>query len=309
MKSKFLVIRGGALGDFILTLPALAALRENFPASEIELIARPGYATLASAAGMGRCVHSIDSPQLAGLFAAEGSCSTEIADYLRKFDVILSYFYDPAKIFQTNVERRTRAQFIAGPHRPAEDGREHAADVLLRPLETLGIRNAPAIPSLRFARDASVFAPDEKWVAMHPGSGSEQKNWAADHWFSLCRRVCERTALNMLLICGEAEGERVARMCAGLPTGRVRLARDWPLVRLAQAMQECVAFVGHDSGITHLAAALGLRGVAIWRNTSETVWRPRGETIGIVRSRADGAQPEVDAVWEALREAAGLPLT
>ncbi|MGP8219046.1 MAG: glycosyltransferase family 9 protein, partial [Limisphaerales bacterium] len=87
----------------------------------------------------------------------------------------------------------------------------------------------------------------------------------------------------LLLVGGEAEGERLQRLAAVLPPTRCAVAQGLPLVELAQRIQSCAAFVGHDSGITHLAAAVGLPCVVLWADTLEEVWRPQGEALVVLK--------------------------
>src|SRR5512137_1173949 len=134
-QARILVIRGGAIGDFILTLPAIAALRRQFPAAHLEVLGYPHIARLALAGGLVDRVQSIEARALAGFFARGGELSEDLADYFSEFDLILSYLYDPDGIFRTNVGLCTGAQFIKGPHRADERVRLHAAKVYLQPLQ------------------------------------------------------------------------------------------------------------------------------------------------------------------------------
>ena len=120
IRGKILVIRGGAIGDFILTLPVLAALRRHFPETELQVLGYPHIAQLALAGGLVDRVRPIDSRPLAGFFARAGALDGALADYFTGFAVIVSYLYDPDGIFRANVARGSNAQFIAGPHRPDE---------------------------------------------------------------------------------------------------------------------------------------------------------------------------------------------
>ena len=112
------MIRGGAIGDFILTVPVLAALRQQFPRTHLEVLGYPHIAQLALAAGLVKRVRSIEARPMARFFARNGELEQSLKDYFSEFDLIISFLYDPDNIFQTNVARCTKAQFIAGPHRP-----------------------------------------------------------------------------------------------------------------------------------------------------------------------------------------------
>lgn len=279
-RGKILVIRGGAIGDFVLTLPAIAALRKQFPAVQLEVLGYPHIAQLAEAGGLVNHVRAIEARGLASFFAANGELPEAWRDYFSGFDIIVSYLYDPDEIFQTNVKRCTRAQFIAGPHRPDESQRLHATDVFLKPLERLAIFDADPEPRLAF--DPRPAASDLV-LALHPGSSSERKNWPEQNWAGLIEQLLATTSAHLLIIGGEAEGERLQRLTAALPPTRYTLVNGLPLAEVGRRLQSCAGYVGHDTGITHLAAAVGLPCVVLWPHTIEEIWRPRSQRVRVVR--------------------------
>jgi len=278
-QGRILVIRGGAIGDFILTLPALTALRRQFPESHLEVLGYPHIAQLAHAGGVVDRVQPIESGGLAGFFARGGELDAATAGYFAGFNIIISYLYDPDDIFKTNVALCTRAQFIQGPHRPSESEGIHATQVFLKPLERLAIFATDPVPRLVINYQSSPI----NCLALHPGSGSERKNWREANWAVLMQRLIAETSVKLLIVGGEAEGERLERLAQSLPPGRIQVARSLPLHDLAACLAGCAAFVGHDSGISHLAAALGLPTLVLWGDTVEAVWRPQGEQVVVVR--------------------------
>jgi heptosyltransferase-2 len=300
-QGKILVIRGGAIGDFILTLPAITALRRQFPQAHLEVLGYPHIAQLAMAGGVVDRVQSIEARALAGFFARGGELAPDLVDYFSEFDLIISYLYDPDEIFKTNVGRCTGAQFIVGPHRPAEDEAVHATGVFLKPLERLAIFESDPLPRLALQSEPGTL----NQVALHPGSGSERKNWPEDHWAELVQYFIQSTHFNLLLVGGEAEGERLQSLAAALPPDRVRVAQSLPLAELARLLQRCAAFVGHDSGISHLAAALGLPGLILWGDTAEQIWRPPSQKMVLLRHHEGLAKLPVSGVLQAFRS---LPL-
>jgi heptosyltransferase III len=296
-RGKILVIRGGAIGDFILTLPALAALRRQFPQAYLEVLGYPHIAQLALAGGLVDRVQPIEARALAGFFARNGELAENLCDYFSGFDIILSYLYDPDEIFKTNVARCQRGQFIAGPHRPDEKERTHATEVFLKPLERLAIFDADPVPRLVLDPRPSTRVAQ---LALHPGSGSERKNWPEARWVALIVQLLNSTGFSLLLIGGEAEGERLQRLAAALPPARCSVAKSLPLAELAVRLRSCAGFVGHDSGITHLASALGVPTLALWADSVEEVWRPQGERLTIVREVAGIGSISVERVLREL---------
>lgn len=277
-KGKILVIRGGAIGDFILTLPAIAALRKQFPEAHLEVLGYPHIAQLALAGGLVDRVQPIEARALAGFFARHGELAEDLCDYFSEFSIIVSYLYDPDEIFQTNVKICSPAQFIGGPHRPDENEPIPAAEIFLKPLERLAIFDADPVPRLILDGTRNTH----QVLAFHPGSGSEQKNWAEKNWSELLAILAAKTPYNFLLVGGEVEGQRLPRLAEKLPANRVQLAQSLPLTELAARLRSCVAYVGHDSGISHLAAALGVPSLILWANTIEEIWRPQGERVTVI---------------------------
>ncbi len=308
VKPRILVIRGGAIGDFILTLPVIAALRRQFPQAHLELLGYPHIAQLALAGGLVDRVQPIEARGLAGFFARGGTLEPDLMDYFSEFDLVVSYLYDPDEIFKTNVCRCSVGQFIAGPHRPVETAGIHATQVYLKPLERLAIFDADPIPRLTLnAQPPGTMKRSEGGstrtrIALHPGSGSETKNWPETKWAELIHKVMATTDWSILLIGGEAEGERLQRLAGAMTPARFSLARNVPLPELAGRLQACGAFAGHDSGITHLAAAVGLPCVALWADTLEEIWRPQGERLVVLKEIAGIRNISVERVMDELRK-------
>jgi heptosyltransferase III len=300
-EGRILVIRGGAIGDFILTLPAIAALRRQFPQAHLELLGYPHIAQLALAGGLVNRVQSIEAGSLAGFFARGGRLADGLADYFSEFDLILSYLYDPDGIFQTNVGLCTGARFIKGPHRADEGARLPAAQVYLQPLERLAIFDADPIPRLELVQQPASQRP----LALHPGSGSDRKNWPEAKWAALLQYLTDSTDVDLLIVGGEAEGERLQRLAATLPPVRSQVAQSLPLAELARRLAGCRAFIGHDSGISHLAAAVGLPCLVLWGETVEAIWRPPSDKAVVLRHPGGLAQMPVAEVAEQLRRLLG----
>jgi ADP-heptose:LPS heptosyltransferase len=99
--NRILVIRGGAIGDFILTLPALKALREAYPDARIEIVGYKHIAVLAENRFYAQAVRSIEYGPLSSFFAKNSELPAELAGYFASFDLIISYLYDPDQIFET----------------------------------------------------------------------------------------------------------------------------------------------------------------------------------------------------------------
>jgi ADP-heptose:LPS heptosyltransferase len=290
---RILLLRGGAIGDFILTLPVLTALRAHYGSAGIAVVGRPHIVPLAQAGNLAEEIRSIEDRRLTGFFVRHGPLDPEWAAFFSGCHLVVSYLHDPEGIFRENLRCCSQARIIQGPHRPDESQPVHATDVNLRPLRALGIHDADPVPRLSMRTEgpprAAGSQATHRRLALHPGSGSQRKNWPEDKWAELIARLLRDTDSHLLLVGGEAEGDRVARLATGQSASRIERAEHLPLVDLARRLAGCAALVGHDSGISHLAAALGLPGIALWGDSAAAVWRPRSDR------------------WLVLRDPSGLP--
>lgn len=297
-RNQILVIRGGAIGDFIVTLPVFAALREMFPESRLETVAYSGVAQLALAGGLVDGVRSIESRQFAGFFAGKGDLDKDWSTYFNQFAIIISYLYDPDENLQTNIKKVCEAQFIQGPHRPDEAAGIPASEALLKPLERLAIFGADAVPKLDLKpTDRSLKTSSERWLAIHPGSGSERKNWPLASWLELIKKIQDESQWKLLVIGGEADGQKLDAIQKVLSPERGKVLRGVPLTELAQALADCDLYLGHDSGISHLVGALGVSCVLLWGPSNQQIWGPRGSGVKTLQAGAQMDSLTVDEVW------------
>ena len=280
--SGILVIRGGAIGDFILTLPALKLLRVAFPASRLEVLGYKHIVALAEMSGYANATRSIECARLSSFFSRDGELAPELMDYFRNFQQVISYLFDPDEIFASNLRRAGVRNLIVGS--PKITDQEHAARQLARPLEKL---------SLYLDDPAAAILPNEakkvdlSLIALHPGSGSETKNWPLQNWAAVAESLlAANSGRRLLLVAGEADAERVAQLCAILPKARVQCAQNLSLVELAGRLQNCALFLGHDSGISHLAAAVGTPSLLLFGPTDPAIWAPADENVEVLRAPA-----------------------
>ena len=193
---RILIIRGGAIGDFILTLPVLSALKERFPKADLEILGYPRIASLALDGGLVKAVHALESPELAMFFSKNGAVDLGWSEFFSKFSIIISYLYDPDKIFESNVKSCCVNQFIPAHHRPNEEKMIHASMCFLEALEILTIFDSNPIASLSI----DVELPLKRCLVLHPGSGSDSKNWLEKSWKELIEYLLNNTSLQLLLI-------------------------------------------------------------------------------------------------------------
>jgi heptosyltransferase-2 len=284
--NRLLVIRGGAIGDFVLTLPAIKLLRDGFPSTHLEILGTKHIAALAEKRFYADAVRSLDSASLARFFVQNSDLPAELSEYFASFDLILSYLFDQDKIFETNVRQCGVATFLPGPSKL--DNSEHAARQLARPLQSIGLSlsdpSARLFPNdedrsaIRYLRDCA----SQRAVALHPGSGSETKNWPIENWIKL-GDVLLAKGNRLMIIAGEADDERTQKLQAGWSEKSVEFAENLPLPHLA-ALLEGMQYIGHDSGISHIAAAAGARCTLLFGWTDPAIWAPTNPNVTVLRA-------------------------
>lgn len=280
--SRILAVRRGALGDFILTLPALRALRESRPGAVLELLTLPAYGRLAQHFGFADSWRSVESGPAAALFCAGAAVAEDWREWLAGFDEIVSWLPDRDGVFQKQLAACGTAEFCQAPWRA--DGPGPAARQFGN---TAGLHPAAHV-LLPFPFPAS--APERKKssiMGLHPGSGSSRKNWSFDRWLKWMSLVQEaQPATRWLVVTGEAEEQQLPEMrtaleAVGLPWEAVH---GLELIPLAERLRECAGFCGHDSGISHLAAACGVPCRLLFGPTDPAVWAPAAEYVRVLRA-------------------------
>src|SRR5580658_2303548 len=137
---RILFIRGGSLGDFVVTLPTLRLLREKWPEARIELLGYPRLAEIALKRYYLDGVRSVHHGPLSAFFTPRAVLDPDWMDYIGGFDVVLSYFYDPDQLFITNLQRCNPGRIITCASRVPDTFREPAARHFARIAEPLGLK-------------------------------------------------------------------------------------------------------------------------------------------------------------------------
>lgn len=276
---RWLVVRGGALGDFVLTTPVLAALRAR--GVHTTLCASPRYAApwrwlvdeLLDVRGTETLWLHGAGPAPARWDAAL-ACSAEVARVLRELGI---------------------PRVLEAPARPPPG--QHAADALAAPLLALGIpvdREPPAPrPSPRDLDQVAALAPDPRAVVLAPGAASPRKQWP--HLPALARRL---DALGHPLLWVPGLDEPVDDEVARAPG---RLLPVLGLGALAALAARVRLWIGNDTGTTHLARAAGASTVALFGPTDPACWAPPGARV--LRQELDA-----DEVLSCLLDPGGGPL-
>jgi heptosyltransferase-2 len=293
-QQTILMIRAGALGDCLLMLPALGALRRHFPQARIDVMGYPPRWEWVLGRGLVDHVHSIEYPGMHLLFGTDLVVPAPLRSFLGAYNIILSYRPDPDGVFERSLKALgARLVLSQAPFPPAPPPKIHVADFALRLVARLGVPVPPAAVGISlsdtelaltqpfFAR-YQVDPTRQPLVAVHPGSGSAAKRWPVENFATLIETLEGQLGVRTVLVTGYADTAILARLRPLLGTATPLVAENWPLLPTAALIAQAAVFVGHDSGLSHLAAALQRPTVAIFGPTDPDIWKPRGERVTVV---------------------------
>nr|MBA3273286.1 glycosyltransferase family 9 protein [Chthoniobacterales bacterium] len=280
-----------AIGDFVLTLPAIKLLRDAYPQAQLEILGYKHIIALADRRFYADAVRSIEYGALASFFAKGAELPADLADYFASFDLVVSYLFDPDGIFETNLRRCGVEDILTGSPKVNPDA--HAAIQLAQPMLELGFCLRDPAAQLFLNPDDRAFGISALGsnatpiVAVHPGSGSTNKNWPVEKWRMLAQLLLETGAAgSLLLIGGEADEQPLTVLREMLPRDVVTIAENLPLPQLAAMLEGCALFIGHDSGISHIAAAAEIPCLLLFGPTDPAVWAPTNASVRVLRGEA-----------------------
>ncbi len=296
---SLLVIHQGAIGDFILALPALENLRRAFPRAGVTLLGYPRILELAEKRFFAEEILPVDQKGMAPFFVHDGDPDPSLSQVFSQFDLLVVIGKDPKGPLTRNLERICPGRILHVNSFPSLEERVHLTEHLLREVSRHGVAVSETIPRLRlndadrrwgrdfWKRKGLTEAEREGAVILHPGSGGRKKVWPGERFLDLARVLQGHAHCRVLVVMGPAEPPHVRKIFEEMEGGSrgAIFAEGLSLLQLGAVMDGCRLFVGNDSGITHLAAALGLPTVAIFGPTDPALWSPRGEKVFVVRSQ------------------------
>jgi heptosyltransferase-3 len=248
-----LIVRPGGIGDFIVSLPALECLRTEY----CEVWAAAANVPLARFADRGRSI-AATGLDLLGIAEPPGS----LLETLRGFDSIVSWYGANRPEFREIVSQLD-LPFTFFPALPPQSAGQHAVDFYLEQVRSLSSCVSDGIPRIDCSSERENFA------VIHPFSGGRRKNWPIEKFRALAVGLQRRMPVYW---------------CAGPDDPPLEEAvRIDNLYELGCWLARAQLYIGNDSGVTHLAAAVGTPVLALFGPTDPGVWGPRGPNVRIVR--------------------------
>jgi ADP-heptose:LPS heptosyltransferase len=307
-----LVVHPGSLGDTILALPVLEALKEGHRPASLHLIGHPSLVDVLPGRSVIDAMSSIEGPLYRELLSGAERMRPSFVQFFRQFGLIVVWAADRDGCIRAVLEFLGIPRIVVRSPGLQEDTKRHATD---RFRETVECLLAPeALPEsgltptehdresgAQWLSDYGINPDSAHVIAVHAGSGSASKCWPSER-FATVIRAWLRRSLKVVLIEGPADEkatQAVARQVS-MPLPRLR---DPSLAKVIGMLSRCHAFFGNDSGVTQLAAALGLPTVAVFGPTDPQIWASRRENLVVLRAETGfqrltrEAQDRTEPVW------------
>ena len=256
-------IRGGAIGDFVLALPAINSIQKAFPTKDLQLIGHPATLSLTKA----RTIINHDDPRLIPLHR-EGPIPRETLALFADTERVLCYAVDEGKQLAAQLQRAVQGPVVTWDPRPPATTNQHIIEHLLSPLRAWDIPVTCSVPRIELNDGDDHFAdtlPSPPQVIIHIGSSSPAKSWPEAHFRTVATTLRQR-GWDTAILCGPIEIER------GLGEDSLQPPN---LRALAGLLARASLFIGNDSGPGHIAAAVGTPPLSLFGPTNPHIWAPR----------------------------------
>ncbi len=299
---RAVILQPGALGDCILTLPLVKILKERLNLGGVDIIGHTEYTGIFPGRTCVDGVRSMDSTELHRMFVEPAKF--DLADWdpliniFAAYSWIVTFLGEPGSNFEQNLIFTANcshsAEIITLSMKPPEDAKRHVAESYVQQFagqSTLPARHAKVamddivIRVTEGDRDCGVELLDQaeidlsrKLVVIHPGSGGPRKCWHMENFVSLAEGL-RTSGLEVLFLLGPAEMERLRPAEEARLYGAARCVGHLSLAQVVGLLSCADAFVGNDSGVTHLAAGIGLRTFAMFGPTDPAQYRPVGPAV------------------------------
>ena len=276
---RAIIIRPSALGDTLLLAPALHNIGKK---AELTLVGRkPGIDFLKPLTT--RCL-DYETGGWHALFLDEPHCE-EL--HLPEVDRVISFLSNPSNTARRGLEfLMQETPIFTFPPFPPEGEKIHVALYLASCLQNSGLPVDPdaAIEEAQtngLLRGEESSRP-ESMIVFHPGSGSKKKNLAPEFWIDLMKTSEFALFERRVLLLGPAEQERYHVFSNKLRGLDIEIVTSPPGETLLSLLKAASLYLGHDSGITHLAALLGLPTIALFKNSNQLQWAPLGPDVTVI---------------------------
>ncbi len=297
MNSKVFIHHDGALGDVILSLPAMSLIRAH--SDFIHLAARADIVNLLLQLGFIEEATRADSSKYLSLYA--GCPDEHLRSFLGQFHKAFIFTANEDTVIASSLKNILFETSLIKTI-PSENSNIHIAEFRLKQLadspqltadET---SNYLKIPQVCLQRSYELlinsgYKKNSPLLAIHPGSGGLKKCWALEYYFELIDLLMRRYNPFVIIFSGSAESETAKAEINNFISGKRNIVHifDTELIMAASLLSLCDIYLGNDSGISHLASLFCRYVVAIFGPTDPSLWKPASKNTVIISSDSECA--------------------
>jgi ADP-heptose:LPS heptosyltransferase len=298
------ILQPGAIGDCILTLPLAEFMKDSLQLGGVDILGHTEYTGILPGRTCIDGIRSIDSIDLHLLFAEAKVFDLPdrdpLIDVFADYSWIVTFLGEPDSNFEQNliftVYCSHSAEIITLSMKPPKDFCQHLTDFYIQQfIDQSGLSLQPwrPRPGDRLIKETEAdinsgkellkridVALSRELVVLQPGSGGLQKCWHLDNFLAVAEELASRD-IEVIFLLGPAEMERFSEAKIKNIRSAARCLTDLSLTQVLGLLSCADGFVGNDSGITHLAAGLGVRTLAVFGPTNPTVYKPLGPAVTV----------------------------
>jgi heptosyltransferase-2 len=304
---KKILVRGtNWIGDVIMTLPAIRSIRQTFPKAHIAVLVKPWVADIIHACPEVDEVILYRSPGEHEGFAGILKLARELKD--RKFDcaILLQNAIEAAIIarlagipVRAGYNSDARGWLLTHSVRRTDAIRQvHQTGYYLEMLKSLGFKGDLKDVGLRLGRDTGELMTqlfrrfglktNQLLIGMAPGAAyGPAKRWPADRFAEAASQLSEKYSARVILFGSKGDRETTELITHSAGNGILNLAGETSLREAMALISKCALFISNDSGLMHVAGALGVSTIAIFGSTNPVTTSPSGERCVTIRKDLD----------------------
>ena len=312
---RCLFIHAGAIGDFVLSLRVIATLRRS-GFGHVTFLGRPHIAEIAPPPEGADAVLDLEAGGFHTLFSADAEIPAPIRSRLAGFDLAIDMVGSLASPLAARLRQLGIPRTVGVDPRPRPDWRGHVSDQWLADLRAAGLDTCPDPP--RIAIDAAALSSARSRLRaavcsapvtaarssacgvltppaiaiLHPGSGGHAKCWPLPNFIDLANRL-RRIGWRPLFLIGPVERERLASDELAAMSSAAPLVEEASLRQVAALVASAGLFIGNDSGVSHLAAAVRTPTIAVFGPSDPARYCPLGDHVAVVRAARADTWPSV----------------
>ena len=301
---RALILQPGAIGDCILTLPLAAYMKDALDLGGIDILGHTEYIGFLPGRSCVDGVRSIDSMDIHRFFAKSNTFLLKDRDPLISafgdYAWIATFLGEPNSNFEQNLIFTANCshstEVITLSMKPPKGLSEHLADFYIRQFikqsgHSLHSRKFQAGDCLIKATETDIntgrellrktgLGSAEKLMVIQPGSGGTKKCWHVDNFLAVARQLNSR-GVEIVFLLGPAELDRFSDAKIRKIRSVGKCLTDLSLTQVLGLLSCVDGFIGNDSGITHLAAALGIRTYSVFGPTNPAVYKSIGPAVTV----------------------------